>query len=236
MENLPVYINIVFGLITFVTVWLFYKAVPNAKGILAGIVVWLLLQAVVSLRGFYTFTGTTPPRFTLLIAPPLLLIVMLFATAKGRRFLDTLQLKTLTLIHIVRIPVELVLFWLFLHKGVPQLMTFEGRNFDVLSGLSAPVVYYFGFSKNKINRKLLLLWNVICLGLLINIVINAVLSAPFSFQKFGFEQPNVALLYFPFVWLPCCIVPLVLLSHLAAIRQLLMNSTKAAPGTLGAVA
>lgn len=25
------------------------------------------------------------------------------------------------------------------------------------------------------------------------------LSAPFPFQKLGFEQPNIALLYFPFV-------------------------------------
>jgi hypothetical protein len=61
---------------------------------------------------------------------------------------------------------------------------------------------------------------VICLGLLINIVSNAILSAPFPFQQFAFDQPNIAVLYFPFIWLPCCVVPLVLLSHLAAIRQL----------------
>ena len=221
MENLPGYINIVFGLTTLVTVWLFCRATLHPIRILLGIAVWLLVQAVISLRGFYTVTATTPPRFALLILPPLLLIAGLFVTVKGRRFLDALQLKTLALIHIIRIPVELVLLWLFLHRAVPQLMTFEGRNFDILSGLSAPVVYYFAFSKNKVNRKLLVVWNVICLGLLVNIVVNAVLSAPFSFQQFGFEQPNVALLYFPFVWLPCCVVPLVLLSHLATIRQLL---------------
>jgi hypothetical protein len=65
-----------------------------------------------------------------------------------------------------------------------------------------------------------LLWNFICLGLLVNIIVNAVLSAPFPFQQFGFSQPNIAVLYFPYVWLPCGIVPLVLLSHLAVIRQL----------------
>jgi hypothetical protein len=55
---------------------------------------------------------------------------------------------------------------------------------------------------------------------LLNIVINAVLSIPSPFQQFAFEQPNVAVLYFPFVWLPCCIVPIVLFAHLAAIKQL----------------
>jgi hypothetical protein len=42
----------------------------------------------------------------------------------------------------------------------------------------------------------------------------------FPFQQFAFDQPNIAVLYFPFIWLPSCVVPLVLLSHLAAIRQL----------------
>jgi hypothetical protein len=126
-------------------------------------------------------------------------------------------------LHIVRIPVELVLFWLFTNKTIPELMTFEGRNFDILSGLSAPIIYYYAFVKKKINRNIMLLWNFVCLGLLINIVIHAILSAPFPFQQLAFSQPNRAVLYFPFIWLPGCIVPLVLLSHLAAIRQLIMN-------------
>ena len=59
------------------------------------------------------------------------------------------------------------------------------------------------------------------LATFINIVVNAILSAPFTFQQFAFDQPNVAVLYFPFVWLPCFIVPVVLFSHLVLIRQLL---------------
>jgi hypothetical protein len=100
-------------------------------------------------------------------------------------------------------------------------MTFEGRNFDIFSGLTAPVIYYSGFIKKRLGKNVILLWNFICLGLLINIVVNAILSAPFPFQMFAFDQPNIAILYFPFVWLPGCVVPLVLLSHLATIRQLL---------------
>lgn len=100
-------------------------------------------------------------------------------------------------------------------------MTFEGSNFDILSGLSAPLIYYFGFVKKNFSKKIMLIWNAVCLGLLMNIVITAILSSPFPFQQFAFDQPNIAILYFPFIWLPCCIVPVVLLSHLAAIKQLL---------------
>jgi len=71
------------------------------------------------------------------------------------------------------------------------------------------------------NRRLLLVWNFICLCLLLNIVINAILAAPFPFQQFAFDQPNIAVLYFPFTWLPFFIVMIVLYSHLAAIRQLI---------------
>jgi len=114
-----------------------------------------------------------------------------------------------------------ILLNLSMQKLVPQLMTFEGRNFDIISGITAPLVYYFGFVKPKLGRKTLLVWNFICLALLLNIVINAVLSIPSPFQKFAFEQPNIAVLYFPFVWLPCCVVPIVLFAHLTAIKQLL---------------
>jgi len=35
-----------------------------------------------------------------------------------------------------------------------------------------------------------MLWNFVCLGLLLNIVINALLSLPSAFQQFAFDQPN----------------------------------------------
>jgi len=227
MSNLPLYISIVFGLTTLLSVYIFYKAARNSRAILIIIIAWLVMQTVLGLRGFYTVADTVPPRFSLLLVPPVLFIIVLFATKKGLRFIDNLNIKALTLLHVVRIPVEMVLLWLFLYRMVPQLMTFEGRNFDVLSGISAPLIYYFCFVKNKAGRNALLLWNFLCLGLLLNIVVHAVLSAPFPFQQFAFDQPNTALLYFPFVWLPCCVVPLVLFAHLAAIRQLLVLNSNA---------
>lgn len=224
MDKLPVYISIVFGLTTLLTVLLFYKAANNSKITLIILLAWLALQCAVSLTGFYTVTDAFPPRFVFLVFPAFVFIIILFATVKGRKYIDGLDLRTLTILHIVRIPVEIVLFWLFLYKTLPQLMTFEGRNFDIIAGITAPVIFYLGFIKKLIGRKTMLLWHFICLALLLNIVANAVLSAPFSFQQFAFDQPNIAVLYFPFVWLPCCVVPLVLFSHLAAIRKLLQHS------------
>jgi hypothetical protein len=223
IPNLPMYVNIVFTLTTLLTIFFFYKATNRSNVALVILFGWIILQAVLGLSGFYTITNTFPPRFAFLAFPAILLIICLFVTTKGRVYIDRLDTKTLTLLHIVRIPVELSLYWLFVHKSLPQLMTFEGRNFDIVAGLTAPLIFYFGYVKNSLGKPVLLLWNFICLGLLFNIVINAVLSAPSSFQQFAFEQPNTAILYFPFVWLPCCVVPLVLLAHLVCIRQLLFK-------------
>lgn len=210
MLPLPLFIPIIFIATTFATVFFIYKASYNSKAVLVVSVVWLLLQCIISLNGFYQNTAVIPPRFLFLAGPALILIIILFITGKGRLFIDSLDIKTLTWLHVVRIPVEIVLFFLCGQKAVPQLMTFEGRNFDILSGLSAIIIALIAFPANKPKKALLLIWNFICLALLLNIVITAVLSAPVPFQKFAFDQPNIAILYFPFVWLPCYIVPVVL--------------------------
>lgn len=232
LSQLPPYVSLVFALTTLVTVWLFYQATEQSKTTLLILLVWMALQAVLGLTGFYRNTQGIPPRFPVLIGPPLLLMAVLLLTRRGRGFIDNLRLDRLTLLHIVRIPVELVLFWLFVGGAVPQIMTFEGRNFDVLSGSTAPVLYYFGFVKQRLSRLVLLVWNLICLGLLVNIVLTAILAAPSPFQQLAFDTPNVAIQYVPFVWLPSVVVPIVLLAHASALRQLFVKYTPAVPHKL----
>lgn len=236
METIPLYVSLTLGLTTVVTGWLFYRASRYSKTVLVILLAWLLIQAVVGLTGFYQNTSVLPPRFLLAIGPPVLLIVFLFLTRRGRRFIDSLNLETLTLLHIIRIPVEIVLFWLFMHKAIPGVMTFEGRNLDIISGITAPVIYYLGFVSGKLWSRTILAWNLICLALLVNIVTTAILSTPYPFQKFGLDQPNVAIFYFPFVWLPAMIVPIVLLSHLAAIRKLVGKKKAVADVEMAATA
>lgn len=227
IENLPWYISITFIVTTFLTVGFFLFAVrqtvfetTSAKFFSFLLAFWMLFQAVLGIGGFYLKTDVVPPRLLLFGVFPALLTIILFFFFARQNFIEKLPLKILTLLHIIRIPVEIVLFWLFEQKLVPQLMTFEGRNFDILSGLTAPVIYWLAFRKGKISSPLLIIWNIFALGLLINIVVNAILSFPFHFQQFAFDQPNRAVLYFPYVWLPTIIVPIVLFSHLIALWQL----------------
>lgn len=221
ITGLPIYISVVFAFTVLVTLYFIIKAGARFTTAISVLLILLIYQGVLGYNKFFTVTDMVPPRFPLLILPSLLIIIFLFVTKKGKQFLDSLDAKWLTWLHIVRVPVEIVLFWLFVHEQIPQLMTFEGRNFDILSGITAPVIAYFGYTKFRLSKSGLLLWNFICLGLVLNILINGLLSAPTPIQQFAFDLPNIGILHFPFVWLPGFIVPAVLLAHLVCIRQLL---------------
>jgi len=222
LTNLPPGIIAGFLLTVALTFFLFVNAAKNKASTALIFLIWLVITGILSFNDVFQKTDSFPPRLMIAMAPPLVLIIVLLTTKPGTRFTDSLSLSKLTLVHIVRLPVEIILFLLASHKLVPELMTFTGRNFDIVSGLTAPVVYFLCFRDHTLkHKKILLAWNFICLGLLLNIVVNALLSAPFPIQRFAFDQPNVAVLYFPFTWLPCFIVVLVLFSQLAAIRQLL---------------
>lgn len=226
MERVSTMLNVFFILITIATVWQFYRASNHSNKFLLLVFIWMTVQFLLGSTNFYDNETTIPPRFTLLIIPAFILTALLFVTEGGRKFIDSLSIQQLTLLHTIRVPVEIALYYLFIAKAIPQVMTFEGRNFDIVVGLTAPFIFYFGFNNNKISRRLLIVWNIISLGLLVNIVVIALLSAKTPLQQLAFDQPNIAIAHFPFNWLPSVIVPLVLFAHLASLRQLLLSTKK----------
>jgi hypothetical protein len=222
----PIYVSVLFIATTLLTLWLLYRVFAKtsdsmAQKFLVGSVVWLVLQGIVMATGFYLKTDSVPPRFALAVVPAFIVMVYFLTHKSSANFLNQLSLKDLTLVHVCRIPVELGLFWLYQSHEIPQIMTFEGRNFDIVSGLTALPMVWYAFQNNTVKRTPLLVWNIVCLMLVCTIVFIAVLSVPTSIQQFGFEQPNVGVLKFPFGWLPAFIVPAVVFSHLVSIRQLL---------------
>ncbi|NOT48801.1 MAG: hypothetical protein HOP17_13760 [Acidobacteria bacterium] len=227
MQNVPAFVSVVFMVTTFVTVGIFLFGVrsirPNSfwqKLLLFLTPFCLLFQFIAASDGFYLNTGSFPPRLFLFgLAPSLLVIVLVFLFARDN-VLTPFSLTILTVIHIIRIPVELTLAWLADAGVVPNIMTFHGNNLDILSGLTAPIALYFAFRPSAAGRYILIFWNLAALALLFNIVIIALLSLPSPMQRIAFEQPNIAILYFPYIWLPTAIVPIVLFSHLAVLYKL----------------
>lgn len=232
--EIPLYITITFLITVLTTIVFFYRSVSlsligkRKKNVTLGVVLWLVLQGILSYSMFYLDTaGSLPPPFTFMgFIPSFILMSVLFLTISGRRFIDTLSLFDLALLSIIRIPVEIVLYWLFMERLIPEAMTFQGYNFDILAGITAPFIAYFGYKQSILNNTILILWNIVSLLLLITIILLSIFSFPSVIQQYAFAQPNIGMLYFPFFWLPSFIVPIVFFSHLVAIRQLMLGTGK----------
>ena len=185
LSQIPNYVNMAFIATTLLTLYLVWRILKqgglSSRSIslcIGGIVAWLVLHAAVALTLFYFKTvGQVPPPFALVILPTFLVIIYFFSTESGKAFMDRLVLVDLTWLSVVRIPVEIVLYWLFVFGAIPELMTFSGRNFDILAGLTAPFMA-LAFARQKLSRLSLLVWNFAGLGLLIFIILNALLSTP----------------------------------------------------------
>jgi len=231
IPSLPFYVNLVFIFTVIVTAFFFFRIISlsNINGkyfwTTIALFLWLALQGYLSYSAYYLNTaGKLPPPFTFVgFVPTFIFIAILFFTEKGKSFIDSLPSFELTLLSIVRIPVEIVLHWIFINKFIPEAMTFHGYNFDIIAGITAPFIAYFGYKKVSLSKSFLLIWNIVSLLLLITIILLSVFAFPSAIQQYAFDQPNVGMLYFPFFWLPSFIVPLVFFSHLVLIRRLVLK-------------
>jgi len=219
IENLPNWISLLFVLTTLATIVFFHFSNGKPKILTSLIIIWSILQAILAYSGFYQNAQAMPPRFGLILIPTTLIIIYSLLPKQRRNILKRRNIKVSTFLHVIRLPVEIVLLQLFIHKMVPELMTFEGRNFDIIMGITAPIIGFL-YVKQWIGKKGLLVWNILGLCLILFILFNGLLSAELPFQQFGFEQPNKALSYFPFVLLPATVVPIVLWTHLTDIAKL----------------
>lgn len=233
MADVPTFINLIFLVTSIATAvflvlaFSFSKAEKTKKFThftALALLMWMIFMAALAVNKYFLDIRATPPKIAVPVMIITGIILLLFLLPRGRRILDGLSLEVLTWLHIVRIPVEIVLFLLVAEKMIPVSMTFEGINFDIISGISAPVMAFLYFRKKAIGKKFLLIWNFICLGLVLNVVINGVLSVPSPIQVLNLDHPNMAVLYFPYSWLPTFVVPAVVFSHLVAIRSLLKKT------------
>ena len=219
IEGRPVWISALFIATTLLAV-LGFHAAARSRTFLIGLLLWTALQSAIGLSGFYQDATVLPPRIVVAgVLPGLVFILACFFTERGRRFIDGMDLRALTWLHTVRVPVEVVLWLLVERQLLSEYMSVGGTNFDILSGITAPIIAIIAF-RSGTNRSLLLIWNIACLLLLANVVITAALGIPSPIQQHSFDQPNVAVLHFPFNLLPTVVVPLVLFAHLIAFRML----------------
>lgn len=196
-------------------------AATGSRWFVMGLIALGALHWVLASSDVYADATAFPPPQLALLGPVLIALIALLLFPKGRAWLGALPLIPLTALHILRVPVELVLHGGYEAGLVPQDMTYSGRNFDIVSGITAIGMVAWMMSKRPPGRAVLVGWNLACLALLFNVVITAALSVPSTVQRINFDAPNLLVVRAPYVLLPALLVPCVLWAHAAALVRLL---------------
>lgn len=226
-------IQLSFPIIAIVFFWLFYRELSKGISlsnftdekkktirtrIVLGFLVWTAIISALSISGFLSDFTKLPPRPLVALLIPLVVIIWATRSSITTEILRHIPPQNIIRLQSFRVFVEIILWMLFLKNLIAIQMTFEGRNFDILAGLSAVVIAWL-VARGKISKKGVIVWNILCLGLLLNIVVVAILSMPLPFRVFMHEPANTIVMKFPFVFLPALLVPLAYGLHFLSLKQ-----------------
>ncbi len=222
----PAFIGITAGLLLFLVAFI-GRAARGSKSrgkIIAlsilPLLLWLVLTAILAEQGFLADFSSVPPRFVFVFLPALITLILLAALPRVRNFIGRGPTTWLVGIQVFRLFLELLLHELYNRRIIPEQMTFEGLNFDIVTGATAPIVAWLLYRNTPSAVTIARLWNVLGLLLVLNILVISILSSPTSFQVFTAEPANTFIAHFPFVWLPAFVVPIAILLHIWSLRTL----------------
>ena len=198
------------------TSWTQERKMAISNRFLLVTLLWGSLIMGIAATGFFSDFSMFPPRFAVAILIPMVIILIALFSKPVTEILPHIPAKSLLNLQVFRVFVELLLWAAFVVGMAPEQVTFEGRNFDVLSGILGPVVAAFFVN----NRTAVYVYHFISLGLLINIVGVAFLSLPTPFRMFLNEPSTVMVSQFPVIILPSMLVPLAYGLSFMSLRQL----------------
>jgi hypothetical protein len=190
---------------------------------------WLAVTGGAAALGLLGFES--PPTMMVALLAMFAIVVGIVRSGLGERLATTLPLWTLVGWQAFRLPLELLMHRAFEVGLMPKQMSFEGLNFDVLTGATAVVVAGL-LRAGKAPPGLVRAWNVMGSLLLLVVVLIALLSAPLPVRVFMNEPANVWVTLFPFVWLPMVMVATAFLGHALVFRRLRHERERSPSGAL----
>ena len=190
---------------------------PRARTTL---IAWLLGLGLLAGAGVFLRAGRVPPYFAAVGLLSSAAGVAFVCSRAGTAVLGRTPAAWLVGLQSFRVVVEIILWALATQQRLSPLLTFEGRNVDILVGLSALPVAWLCFVRRVWPPGVALAWNVAGIAILANIVMHALLSAPTPFQALWTEPPTTIITTLPYIWLPGFLVPLALSLHVASLRTL----------------
>jgi hypothetical protein len=189
-----------------------------AASVAAGLIVWLGVTGALAESGVLSNWAARPPRWPLLPLTALGTFILLGLTRTFRRLLAEFPPWQPVALQTFRMGVELAFWRLSLEGVAPGQVTFEGRNFDGLVGLTAPIVAA-GIAFGWFGPRLTIVWNLFGLAMLANAIGTVATSSPGLLHLNWPGEPFEAISSWPIIWIPALLAPIGIFLHIVSIRQ-----------------
>ncbi len=179
---------------------------------------WLTYITLVSLTGIFT-TATLPPRVPLLLILPCLLFIFWFFNSN--KFIDFIMATPpgwLVYAQSFRIAVEVLLLGMYMQGLIPEAGTFKGYNYEIVIGITAVGVGYYGFNKKVLSPNFIIAWNF--LGNLTLAIIGFIMISHAYFPGIYSHPGHISIKdfgSFPYTLLAGFIAPLAIFMHIFSI-------------------
>ena len=190
---------------------------------------WIAVTMGLAAAGVFRQWDRVPPPIMGVLVSVLVLGVLLARSPIGERLARGLPLAALVGLQSFRFPLEVVMHDAAERGLMPVQMSYSGRNFEIVTGISA-VLLAAWLRVGRPPLAIVWAWNVMGLLLLANIVSVAVLSTP-TFARFGStpDRLNAFVANPPYVLLPTVLVLTAWAGHLIVFRALSLRRPSA-PG------
>jgi hypothetical protein len=195
------------------------------SGTLVAIAAWVVILSGLAIAGFFR-NFSLPPRPALAILLPVFAILILSYSKRFTALLKTMPPQWPVLLQSFRIVVEILLWLAFTRGLLPRQMTFEGNNFDMLSGILGLFTGWVILQNKSWWKMAVAIYNITGLVLLLNILVIAVLSMTTPIRYFMNEPANTIIAEFPFIYLPGILVVIAAGLHIISLRQLSVAAKK----------
>jgi len=182
----------------------------------------LFFLGYVALMTYLALSGDLNSQKPFLLAIPIGTFLCILAFQRDpamKRLISAVSPDRIIAIQAYRIMPEIMILFFIADRVLPDFMSFTGRNFDIVTALSAVPVAFL-FAKRKIKPGIAILWNLAGITILAVTVINGLLSTV-QLNVIHGNVPNTAVLTWPGVYLPSVFVVIAFTLHIWSIRTLL---------------
>lgn len=199
----------------------FHRAGSNWRTLWIGAALWVAYISLLAHFGVFR-DFSLPPRIPLLLVlPAITWIFWYYKTGRQRSLLNRVPRWQPVAFQTFRIAVEFMILGVVLRGIGPKEPSMEGYNYDIITGLTAPLIAIAVYHWKVLSEKWVFWWNIMGLLWLVNVVFIFI-SLGVAPQIWGYDSIPISPDFgqMPYLLIPGFFMPSAVFMHVFSLMQL----------------